>query len=261
MTAQARAALRTTRSGVTLSAPVKATSQIWRGGIAALLAGKAIAGRAATTYAELATLRIAGVANHDVLGGAADGDQVVSLDQLVAQFANSASGDEITASDIGNVCFLVDDQTVAKTVGTGLRPIAGRIVDVDADGVWVSVGELTGIGPRKLRLPFFIDQTDLLAGTAAELVSPVAGAIVGMSVIVQVAVTTGGPITALVGTTAVDGLSCVIADAATKGTVVSDTPTAGHASTAVTAGARIQVAPDAAFATAGAVNGYVEITY
>lgn len=261
MTAQSQASLRTTRPGASISAPVKAASQIWQGGIVALLAGKAIAGRAATTYAELATLKVAGVADHDILGGAADGDEVVAVHQLVAQFANSASGDAITAADIGNPCFLVDDQTVAKTVGNGLRPIAGKIVDVDSASVWVGVAELAGSGPRKLRLPFFINQTDLLAGTSAELVSPVAGAIVGMSVIVQVAVTTGGPITAAVGTTAVAGLSCVIADAATKGTVVSDAPTAGDATTVVAAGDRIQVVPDAAFATAGAVNGYVELTY
>ena len=78
---------------------------------------------------------------------------------------------------------------------------------------------------------------------------------------VQVAVTTGGPITTSVAGVAVDGLSCVIPDAAAKGSVVSDTPTAGHASRAVTVGSRIQVIPDAAFATAGAVSGYVEITY
>lgn len=261
MTAQAQATNRIVRGGSALGAPVKAVSQIWQGGMVALLAGKAIAGRVAATYAELATLRVIGLAAHDVLGGVADGDETATVERVIAQFANSAAADEITAADIGNPCFLVDDQTVARTVGAGLRPIAGQIIDVDAAGVWVDVGELAGLGPRKLRLPFAINQTDLLAGTAAELIAPVAGAIVGMSVIVQAAVTTGGPITAAVGVTAVAGLSCVIADAAAKGTVVSDTPTAGDATTVVAAGDRIQVVPDAAFAAAGAVNGYVEITY
>lgn len=51
--------------------------------------------------------------------------------------ANSSGADEITAAEIGQDCFLVDDQTVAKTNGTGTRSVAGRVFDVDADGVWV----------------------------------------------------------------------------------------------------------------------------
>lgn len=261
MTALDQAARRDTRGGATLSLPVKATSQIWQGGIVALLAGVAIAGRAAATYAELATLRIVGVADHDVLGGASNGVETVTVSRAIARFDNSAAGDAIAVADIGAPCFLVDDQTVAKTVGTGLRPIAGKIIDVDAAGVWVEVGALTDGGPRKVRLPFAINETDTLAGTSAELVSPVAGAIVGLSVIVQKAVTTGGDVTVLVGVTAVDGLACTVADAAAKGTVVSDTPTAGHATTAVAAGGRIQVAPAAAFNLAGAVSGFVDISY
>jgi hypothetical protein len=55
------------------------------------------------------------------------------------RYANSAGGDEITKADIGNNAYLVDDQTVAK-VGTG-RSVAGRIVQVDAQGVWIAMGE------------------------------------------------------------------------------------------------------------------------
>lgn len=261
MTAQSQSAFRDTRSGETLSAGVKATSQIWQGGVVALLAGVAIAGRVADTYAELATLRVVGLAEHDVLGGAADGDELVSIRKAVARLANSAGADEITVADIGRLCFLVDDQTVAKTVGTGLRPIAGEIVDVDSTGVWVALGKGGEHGPRKKQIPFAINETDTLAGTSAELVSPVAGAIAGLTTIVQKAVTTGGDVTVSVGVTAVDGLACTIADGAAKGAIVSDTPTAGHASTAVAAGGRIQVTPAAAFNTAGAVSGFVEVTY
>jgi hypothetical protein len=31
----------------------------------------------------------------------------------------------------------VDDQTVAKTDGTGARSVAGKVFDVDSGGVWV----------------------------------------------------------------------------------------------------------------------------
>jgi hypothetical protein len=55
-------------------------------------------------------------------------------------FANSSSSDEITKAEIGDMCYIVDDATVAKTSGGGTRSAAGTIVDVEDDGVWVSVG-------------------------------------------------------------------------------------------------------------------------
>ncbi len=58
----------------------------------------------------------------------------------VFRFANSASSDEITLSEVGSDCYIVDDQTVAKTDGSSARSVAGKVVDVDAQGVWVKVG-------------------------------------------------------------------------------------------------------------------------
>jgi len=57
------------------------------------------------------------------------------------RFANSAAGDLIATADIGAACYIVDDQTVAKTDGTGTRSIAGVIDGVDAQGVWVRMDE------------------------------------------------------------------------------------------------------------------------
>jgi hypothetical protein len=59
----------------------------------------------------------------------------------VFRFANSAAGDLIVTADIGAVCYIVDDQTVAKTNGTATRSPAGSVVDVDAMGVWVRFDE------------------------------------------------------------------------------------------------------------------------
>ncbi|MEX2126961.1 MAG: hypothetical protein WD871_01790 [Xanthobacteraceae bacterium] len=69
----------------------------------------------------------------------ANGDIRGKVKASVFRFANSAGGDEITKAHIGAFAYIVDDQTVAA-VATG-RSIAGRIMDVDAQGVWVSVGE------------------------------------------------------------------------------------------------------------------------
>lgn len=59
----------------------------------------------------------------------------------VYRFANSSAGDLIADADIGTVCYIVDDQTVAKTSGTNTRSPAGIVDSVDAQGVWVRFDE------------------------------------------------------------------------------------------------------------------------
>ncbi len=56
-------------------------------------------------------------------------------------FANSAAGDLITIADVGKVCYIVDDQTVAKTDGTATRSRAGIIDGIESNGVWVRMDE------------------------------------------------------------------------------------------------------------------------
>ena len=72
----------------------------------------------------------------DNSGGAA-GDLKASIDRGVFKFANSTAGDAIALTDYGANCYVVDNQTVAKTDGSGTRSIAGVIRGVDPDGVWV----------------------------------------------------------------------------------------------------------------------------
>jgi hypothetical protein len=59
----------------------------------------------------------------------------------IFRFGNSAAADQITAADIGTVCFIVDDQTVARTNGSSTRSPAGVVDSVDAQGVWVRFDE------------------------------------------------------------------------------------------------------------------------
>ena len=56
-------------------------------------------------------------------GGA--GDAFLDYRPGTYRFANSAAADEITIAEIGDLCWAVDDQTVAKTDGTGTRSPAG----------------------------------------------------------------------------------------------------------------------------------------
>lgn len=59
----------------------------------------------------------------------------------VHRFANATAGDLITKADIGTVCFIVDDNQVARTNGTSTRSPAGIVDSVDAQGVWVRFDE------------------------------------------------------------------------------------------------------------------------
>lgn len=67
----------------------------------------------------------------------ANGAIRVFVERGTFRWANSASGDAITIADVGHDCYVVDDQTVAKTDGGVGRPLAGRVYDVDAGGVYV----------------------------------------------------------------------------------------------------------------------------
>ena len=92
----------------------------------------------ATKGAVSATLKALGVAAaySDNSGGSA-GDLKVKVKKGVFRFGNSASSDAITLAEVGGNCYIVDDQTVAKTDGSAARSVAGVVMDVDSVGVWV----------------------------------------------------------------------------------------------------------------------------
>ena len=112
---------------------VAANAVIFAGAIVCLSAtGWAVPGSTATT------LVADGVAQQPVDNtGGSNGDLKVRVFKGVFRFANSGSTDAITRAEIGDDCYIVDDQTVAKTSGSNTRSIAGKVVDVDAQGVWV----------------------------------------------------------------------------------------------------------------------------
>lgn len=68
-------------------------------------------------------------------GGA--GDEYVNVLFDIFAWENSAAADEIDRGDIGSTVYIVDDETVALTDGTGTRSPAGEVFEVDSDGVWV----------------------------------------------------------------------------------------------------------------------------
>jgi hypothetical protein len=130
---EARMTLR--RDGRQYSAPVAASTLCLAGTIAALNASNQLVPMATST-----TLRAVGVFEDtfDNSAGAAGAITATVHRNGWHRFANSASTDQITLSDVGSNCFAVDNQTVAKTNGSSTRSIAGVIRDVDSEGVWIS---------------------------------------------------------------------------------------------------------------------------
>lgn len=68
------------------------------------------------------------------------GDVTVKWRRVPFLYGNAGS-DAVTAADIGTVCYIVDDQTVAATDGTGSRSKAGIVEEVSSAGVWVRFDE------------------------------------------------------------------------------------------------------------------------
>lgn len=121
------------RTGKEIVHPVAAAKKIFAGSLVALNAtGYLTPGATATT------LTVAGRAQEQVDNSAgADGALTCRVLRGVFLFTNDGS---ITRANVGKTCYIVDDQTVAATDGTGTRSAAGKIVDLDGStGVWVEI--------------------------------------------------------------------------------------------------------------------------
>lgn len=90
------------------------------------------------------------------------------------RFGNSAGDEAISLADVGKQCFIVDDQTVAKTAAGG-RSIAGIVEFVDSQGVWVEFEPMVG---REIEVDQTLTSAQLLAlnGTPIDAIAaPPAG--------------------------------------------------------------------------------------
>ena len=121
------------RDGKTFSRPVATAKKIFEGSLVCLSATGY-----ATPGAVAATLIADGIALETVDNtSGADGAVSVEVEKGTFRFGNS---DAITKAEIGDDAYIVDDQTVAKAnPGGNTRSVAGKIVDVDALGVWVKI--------------------------------------------------------------------------------------------------------------------------
>ena len=121
-----------------LSIPVAAAKKIFQGSLVmGDVAGRATPAAAITTADQVCMGRASETVDNS--SGSA-GALNVPVQTGVFRFANSGTTDALTIADRHRLCFAADDQTVARTSNGGRRAIAGRVVDVDSDGVWVEVG-------------------------------------------------------------------------------------------------------------------------
>jgi hypothetical protein len=207
--------------GRAFQGPVAATTTCYEGGIACrdasgnLVPGSTALGLTAVGVfsSRAANAGGAGAINADYTAG-------------VFGFENSGSTDAITDDDIGEIAWIVDDQTVAKRQA-GTRSAAGRIVAVDSNYVWVEVGALPAATGR---LPVTIGSLSNKATDAAVLrwVAPMAGTIAKSFTVLNAALATGDATLTLAinGTAVTGGVLTVTQSGSAAGDVDSASPTA-----------------------------------
>ncbi|SOD42323.1 hypothetical protein [Nitrosovibrio sp. Nv4] len=160
------------KDGELISVSVAAAVKIYAGSLVAVNASGY-----ATPGALAATLTYLGRAEEQVDNTGADGAKSV-LVRVGKTFKWLNHGaDPVVQADLGKPCYIVDDQTVAKTNGNGTRSAAGTVIAIDSDGVWVAAsvrGNLTATAA--------LDFASIAAAASADLTIAVAGAAVGDAV-------------------------------------------------------------------------------
>lgn len=100
---------------------------IFAGALAAVNAdGKVVPATAAGTVC-------VGVAQHRAAAG-----EAVLVRRGVFNLADAADDSALTRADIGAAVYVADDQSVKKK-NAGTDAVAGIVMDVDAEGVWVKI--------------------------------------------------------------------------------------------------------------------------
>lgn len=252
------------RNGDLFSVAVAAATTIFAGALVCRNAsGWAVPGATALG------LRVVGRAESRVANAGANGDVSVLVRRGAFRWGN-AEGDPLTAADIGNVCYLVDDETVARTSGSSTRSRAGLVLDVDDVGVWVltgyglldapggallAVNNLSDLGSAAAaraelgtnRLALTLAVPDLSDdGAVHRVVAPRGGTITAIRTVIDGALATGNAtLTASIG-----------GDAVTSGvvTIAEGSSAAGDVDLAEPSGANTVIAGDVIELTVGGTN-------
>ena len=122
------------KDGELLSFKVAANVKCFAGGIAVLQGGYCRPGQTGADLVYVGRFE----EQADNTGGVAGAKTVLVRRGKAFLFDNSGAS-AITQADIGQDCYIEDDQTVAKSAGSGAgaKSRAGQIIGLDAMGVWV----------------------------------------------------------------------------------------------------------------------------
>jgi hypothetical protein len=132
MTALSAARLIVEKEDVFSTLPVKGSTTLQQGGLVCMEGGVAVPGKTDTDLTAI------GLSVTTVVNAGADGSVQATVKRGTFRFDNLGA-DAVSAADIGKDCYIVDDQTVAKTSGASTRSVAGTVIDVDSAGVWVRI--------------------------------------------------------------------------------------------------------------------------
>lgn len=125
------------RAGEFRVEPLASAVRVWKGGILMRNAAGFIT-RGATATGCIGIGRAEATVDNTA---GADGARVIEYRAGVFGFANSSGADAVGQADVGKLCFIVDDQTVARTDGTATRSSAGIVDGIEGDTVWVRFDE------------------------------------------------------------------------------------------------------------------------
>lgn len=115
-----------------LQYPVAADVQCFQGGMACIdtTTGDVTPGAVSTTLLPVGKF----AETVDNTGGAA-GAVLVTVEfprEINAEWWDNDTGTAVTAADVGQDCYILDDHTVSFSDGTGTRSKAGRVLQVDS---------------------------------------------------------------------------------------------------------------------------------
>lgn len=83
-----------------------------------------------------------GIWDHSAENTGADGDVVACVRRKQQFLVRNSVADPVTQADLGSAVFIEDNQTIAKTDGTGTRSLGGYFMGFDLqypDCVWVEI--------------------------------------------------------------------------------------------------------------------------
>lgn len=91
----------------------------------------------AKAASDTASERCIGVAKQTVTGGTAAGDESVQVEDGIFAFGTTG-GNALTQADVGNLAYVLDDQTIVRAAGTVNSVIAGVVIEfVSASEIYI----------------------------------------------------------------------------------------------------------------------------